>query len=105
MAATDPTPDAPFECWAVLRPDARGLSQAAAEAAAGPDDRVVHLVDFTALCELARAASDEACAGDGYSDALAAVMLRLGLIEDSGRNRYGEPTYRLTERFEKGAPR
>lgn len=103
MAATDPTPERPFECWAVIRPDARGLSRAAAEAAAGPDDRVIHLVDFEVLCELARAADEEACAGDGYSDRLADVMLRLGLIEVSGADKYGELEYRLTARMKGGA--
>lgn len=43
--------DAPFECWAVIRPGQRGLSRAAAEAAAGEGDRVVHLVAFEVLEE------------------------------------------------------
>lgn len=41
--------DAPFECWAVIRPGQRGLARAAAEAAAGDGDRVLHLIDVERL--------------------------------------------------------
>lgn len=89
--------DAPFECWAVIRPGQRGLSRAAAEAAAGEGDRVVHLVEFEPFLDFAREVHRLVGDTDGYDDKLAEAMTRVGLLAEH-RAPDGEKVYRLITR-------